>query len=591
MLSGAPGTGKSWFVDGIAGEVERIGDRPVVLDDVDLSDAGAVVSILEQAAADRCAVVVAGRAIPERVRDVLDRRFDRRLVELGPITPAHARAVAIGNGVPEWSIRLAVALAVGRDAEWTPRSMMDAVFSAPVTALDELDGFLQYREWPALAEWHEASWAMDEEGCQRAMEHAAGDGEAEGPVADAVRRLITLESDVAGSRFASVAGRASDPDAAAAFVCDAALAMQADSAMAYAQALVGESTGLQRLHEVAAQSMRSGREVVACVAWRRISNVHLSRGELELARVAMLRAIEVADVACIPHESLVARFLYQSLAAVRGKHPASEGYREVIDRTRGTRLVAIHVNATGELAERMLERGEVAEARTLIEQAASMLPASGHSVTRVSIMITLARARAACGDIEAAIGALGTPAHVIERASAAGQEYYLALEAIRILGTHDADPADAMDEWTRALQMFRIGVGGDVNAAAAEARAWRAMVAGDCVSASRHLARARDLWRRCGCDCELPWSEPLVGRLDAVVEAATPAGSDPMHELCMHLTRREREIAQLVAGGLTNPEIAGQLFLSPRTVEHHVASILRKLDMGSRRELVRLARG
>jgi DNA-binding CsgD family transcriptional regulator len=48
------------------------------------------------------------------------------------------------------------------------------------------------------------------------------------------------------------------------------------------------------------------------------------------------------------------------------------------------------------------------------------------------------------------------------------------------------------------------------------------------------------------------------------------------------LSPREREVAQLVAAGRTNDEIATSLFLSPRTVEHHVSNILTKLHFRSR---------
>ncbi|MCW2961472.1 MAG: DNA-binding response regulator [Thermoleophilia bacterium] len=64
-----------------------------------------------------------------------------------------------------------------------------------------------------------------------------------------------------------------------------------------------------------------------------------------------------------------------------------------------------------------------------------------------------------------------------------------------------------------------------------------------------------------------------------------PPSRDP--DAFIALTRREREVARYVAAGLTNPEIAAELVLSARTVEHHVGSILRKLELSSRRALVR----
>jgi DNA-binding NarL/FixJ family response regulator len=51
------------------------------------------------------------------------------------------------------------------------------------------------------------------------------------------------------------------------------------------------------------------------------------------------------------------------------------------------------------------------------------------------------------------------------------------------------------------------------------------------------------------------------------------------------LTRREREIAALVATGLTNREIAGKLYLSVRTVEVHVDHALTKLGFRTRTQL------
>jgi DNA-binding NarL/FixJ family response regulator len=55
------------------------------------------------------------------------------------------------------------------------------------------------------------------------------------------------------------------------------------------------------------------------------------------------------------------------------------------------------------------------------------------------------------------------------------------------------------------------------------------------------------------------------------------------------LTRREREILALVANGLTNQQIADQLFISPRTVDTHRTNIMQKLDIHDLANLVRYA--
>jgi DNA-binding NarL/FixJ family response regulator len=48
------------------------------------------------------------------------------------------------------------------------------------------------------------------------------------------------------------------------------------------------------------------------------------------------------------------------------------------------------------------------------------------------------------------------------------------------------------------------------------------------------------------------------------------------------LTEREYQVARLVVDRKTNPEIAEELFLSPKTVETHIRNMLRKLDVDSR---------
>ncbi|HKT06212.1 MAG TPA: helix-turn-helix transcriptional regulator, partial [Rugosimonospora sp.] len=52
------------------------------------------------------------------------------------------------------------------------------------------------------------------------------------------------------------------------------------------------------------------------------------------------------------------------------------------------------------------------------------------------------------------------------------------------------------------------------------------------------------------------------------------------------LSGREREVAALVVAGLTYRQIGDRLFISPKTVEHHVARIRQRLDCASRGDLL-----
>jgi len=69
--------------------------------------------------------------------------------------------------------------------------------------------------------------------------------------------------------------------------------------------------------------------------------------------------------------------------------------------------------------------------------------------------------------------------------------------------------------------------------------------------------------------------------------AAVQARLDPDQAHDTLLTPREREVARLIADGLTNAELAGRLFISPRTAAVHVSNILRKLDVASRADVAK----
>jgi DNA-binding CsgD family transcriptional regulator len=65
----------------------------------------------------------------------------------------------------------------------------------------------------------------------------------------------------------------------------------------------------------------------------------------------------------------------------------------------------------------------------------------------------------------------------------------------------------------------------------------------------------------------------------------SPESDQPSSDEPPSLTRREKEIAVLVARGLTNNQIASKLIVSERTVDNHVRNILKKLELSSREQV------
>jgi DNA-binding CsgD family transcriptional regulator len=99
--------------------------------------------------------------------------------------------------------------------------------------------------------------------------------------------------------------------------------------------------------------------------------------------------------------------------------------------------------------------------------------------------------------------------------------------------------------------------------------------------ARRHLRRAADLFRQVGAP---PWEERAAAELRATGETARRRDPSALDQL----TPQELQIAGLVAEGMTNRQIAAQLFLSPRTIDYHLRKVFSKLGVGSRTELVRM---
>ena len=78
--------------------------------------------------------------------------------------------------------------------------------------------------------------------------------------------------------------------------------------------------------------------------------------------------------------------------------------------------------------------------------------------------------------------------------------------------------------------------------------------------------------------------------LDAFSSSPPVPDDEPVADVDLdRLTARERDVLRLIARGYTYREAAAELFISDRTVETHVSSVLRKLQLSNRRELSRWA--
>ncbi|TMC49984.1 MAG: hypothetical protein E6J14_07235 [Chloroflexi bacterium] len=103
--------------------------------------------------------------------------------------------------------------------------------------------------------------------------------------------------------------------------------------------------------------------------------------------------------------------------------------------------------------------------------------------------------------------------------------------------------------------------------------------AADADGAIAQAQAALPVFARLGIRRETDRTTALLRRLGAGTRVTGQGGQGPVD-----LSRREREVLALLGQGLSNAEIAGRLFITTRTAEHHVATVLAKLGMRRRAE-------
>ncbi len=239
-------------------------------------------------------------------------------------------------------------------------------------------------------------------------------------------------------------------------------------------------------------------------------------------------------------------------------------------------------------AEEGVERGWLAGNPPMLLWARCALSSSRLAAGDVSAALELAREAAESG-VAADFHGAGQPGWALGNALAAAGNADEAVAALRAVEVLPVDrPALAAD-----LAEARLAAGeasaADVAAATAAARdarpgpfaAARAeLAAGRAADDREALIRAEAAFDSFGALRRRDEAVRELRRLGHRVRR-TAGGDDGL------LTAREREIAELVAAGRTNREVAAQLVLSERTIEAHLRNIYAKLGVRSRVELAR----
>ena len=217
-------------------------------------------------------------------------------------------------------------------------------------------------------------------------------------------------------------------------------------------------------------------------------------------------------------------------------------------------------------------RGDPAAACTALTQVWDLFTATGLRAPLPAIGIPLARLAAVTGDRRRCADVAAT---LTEAAADSGVPSFSAI-ALLAAAWRDGDPDSALA------------------AAAAATRTPRKPLAATAYRDAAALLRARG--RRSEADDTAAEAVRRWSALDAFAEAAactrisrTARPPDPRPRFGVALTPTERKVVALVSDGLANAKIADRLGVSRRTVETHVGSAYRKLDVDSRVTLARMA--
>jgi DNA-binding CsgD family transcriptional regulator len=269
-----------------------------------------------------------------------------------------------------------------------------------------------------------------------------------------------------------------------------------------------------------------------------------------------------------------------SVLSAAGEHDAAlEVGREAVALIEATAAGELALSIRRQLALVELEAGRPEQ--FLAELGAVGTPEDGlvDPGTRCLLYEALVRAEIACGHLEAA----RCWAQLAERAASDLEldlTSALACRARARLLLADDDPRSAVVK-ARAAATLATGAGARIEAARSRALVGEALAqSGDRGEAIVELRAAAEQLGECGAHID---HNRVVRRLRRLgMRMPTHASGGRVRAGMQGLSAREREVAELVALGLSNRQIAEALYLSPRTVETHLAHVCSKLGVTGR---------
>jgi DNA-binding CsgD family transcriptional regulator/tetratricopeptide (TPR) repeat protein len=341
-----------------------------------------------------------------------------------------------------------------------------------------------------------------------------------------------------------------------------------------AACLAGDDSGLADLHEAVEIAQRIGHADYLTVAAQNSAVMLIRAGRVLDAEPFLDLAERVAT------EHRLTTALYRIVAQQcfvliwRGRWDRAEArLRGLIDDAGDAGANA--VNPLAFLGRLLARRGDPAAA-ALIETATRLAEASGEAQKLAVASAAQVEWQWLTGDVD---GVRETAASLLRRGVAAGHRL-LDAEVLRYL----ARLGDSVTPFDGCFEAYAAGIRGDFATAATlwqaagnpYEQAWELCAAGE-------VAAGLDLFDRLGAQA----AAAIVRReLRAAGVRSVPRG--PRRSTrgnLAGLTDRQLEIVALLRQGATNAEIAQRLYLSPRTVDNHVSALLRRLGIGSRRDV------